>query len=35
MVGTGLDPLTMNDLFIVEDFELTVETIVDATDGGD
>ncbi len=35
IVGTGLAPLTMNYLFIMEDFELTVEAIVDATDGGD
>ncbi len=27
--------LTMNYLFIMEDFELTVEAIVDTTDGGD
>jgi hypothetical protein len=33
--GTGLAPLTMNYLFIVEDFEFTAEAIVDATDGGD
>ncbi len=35
VVGTGLLLLTMNYLFIMEDFELTVEAIVDATDGGD
>jgi hypothetical protein len=35
MVGTGLAPLTMNYPFIMEDFELTVEAIVDASDGGD
>jgi hypothetical protein len=35
MVWSGLAPLTMNYLFIMEDFELTVEAIVDATDGGD
>jgi hypothetical protein len=35
MVGTGLDRLMMNYLFIVEDFELTGEIIVDTTDGGD
>ncbi len=27
-------PLTVNYLFIMEDSELTVEAIVDATDGG-
>jgi hypothetical protein len=32
MVGTGL---MMNYLFMVEDFELAVEAIVNATDGGD
>ena len=35
MVGIGLAPLTMNYLFTMEDFELTVEAIVDATDGWD
>ncbi len=35
IVGTGLALLTINYLFIMEDFELTVEAIVDATDGGD
>jgi hypothetical protein len=35
MVGTTLAPLTMYYLFTMEDFELTVEAIVDATDGGD
>jgi hypothetical protein len=35
LVGTGLDPLTMNYLFILEDFELTVEAIDDTTDGRD
>jgi hypothetical protein len=35
LVGTGLDPLTMNYLFILEDFELTVEAIVNTTDGRD
>jgi hypothetical protein len=34
MVGTGLAPLTMNYLFTMEDFELTVEAIVDATGAG-
>jgi hypothetical protein len=33
--GTGLPLLTMNYLFILEDFELTVEAIVDTTDGRD
>jgi hypothetical protein len=32
MVGTGLGRLTMNYLFIMEDFELTAEAIDDATD---
>jgi hypothetical protein len=35
LVGTGMDPLTMNYLFILEDFELMVEAIVDTTDGRD
>jgi hypothetical protein len=34
MVETGLAPLTVNYVFIREDSELTVEAIVDATDGG-
>jgi|LakMenEpi03Aug12_release.lakeMendotaPanAssembly.Ray.scaffolds.fasta_scaffold3025919_1 hypothetical protein len=32
---TGLAPLTMNYLLIMANFELSVEAIVDATDGGD
>jgi hypothetical protein len=35
LVGTGLDLVTMNYLFIIEDFELTVEAIVNTTDGRD
>jgi hypothetical protein len=35
IVWTGLALLTMNYLFIMEDFELTVEAIIDATDGGE
>jgi hypothetical protein len=35
MVGTGLAPLTMSHLFIVESFVLTVEAIVDATNSGE
>jgi hypothetical protein len=34
MVGTGLAPLTMNYLFIMEYSELTVEANDDATGGG-
>jgi hypothetical protein len=33
IVGTGLALLTMNYLFIMKDFVLTVEAFVDATDG--
>jgi hypothetical protein len=33
-LNSGLALLTMNFLFILEDFELTVEAIVDTTDGG-
>jgi hypothetical protein len=35
MVRTGLGTLTTNYLFIMEDFVLTAEAIVDGTDGGD
>jgi hypothetical protein len=35
MVRTGLGPLTMNYLCIMEDFELTVEAMDDDTDGVD